>query len=75
MVKKKSKIFPGDLVVWINEHNTGNILEAGVVIELHYNEFASCHGAKIAWESGIFWSPLKQLVKVEKGEHEISKKR
>ncbi len=62
---KKNKVKPGDLVAWINEVESGNILEAGVVIELHYNEAASLHGAKIAWETGIYWSPLDQIVKVD----------
>ena len=61
---KKNKIQPGDLVGWLRESTKGKIQEAGVVIELVYNDSVNLAGAKIAWESGVFWSPLDQVVKL-----------
>ena len=60
----KNKIQSGDLVGWLSEHTKDKIQEAGVVIELAYNDSVNLAGAKIAWKSGVFWSPLDQIVKL-----------
>ena len=69
---QKNKIKPGDLVIWANEAESGNILEVGVVTSLeesHPNDGMSpMKGARIIWESGVFWSPLEQVVSVKEYE-------
>tara|TARA_B100001094_G_C17619598_1_gene525186 strand:+ start:352 stop:567 length:216 start_codon:yes stop_codon:yes gene_type:complete len=63
---KQTEILPGDLVVWLNEFESGNILETGVAVGLE-NGYKVKHvkGAWVAWKSGVYWSPLKQIVKVD----------
>ena len=73
---KKNKIHPGDLVIWANEAQSGKILEVGVVLSLKdsepYDGIGTMKGVRIVWESGVYWSPLEQIVKVDEGEYEIS---
>lgn len=73
---KKNKIHPGDLVIWANEAQSGKILEVGVVLSLKdsvpNDNMSPMKGARIIWESGVYWSPLEQIVKVDEGEYEIS---
>jgi hypothetical protein len=61
---KQTEILPGDLVIWLNEFESGNILETGVVMGLDIGLGHIC-GAWIAWKPGVYWSPLKQIVKVD----------
>ena len=69
---QKNKIKPGDLVIWANEAETGDILEVGVVTSLEESrpndEMSPMKGARIIWESGVFWSPLEQVVSVKEYE-------
>ena len=69
---QKNKIKPGDLVIWANEAESGDILEVGVVTSLEESQpndgMSSMKGARIIWESGVFWSPLEQVVSVKEYE-------
>ena len=69
---QKNKIKPGDLVIWANEAESGDILEVCVVTSLEESQpndgMSSMKGARIIWESGVFWSPLEQVVSVKEYE-------
>lgn len=68
-MKKINKIKPGDLVIWANEAESGQIQEVGVVTSLENSEpndgMSPMKGARIIWETGIYWSPLEQIVSVK----------
>jgi len=80
-MSKKNKIRPGDLVIWLNEAESGNIQEVGVVTSLEESApndgMSAMKGAKIIWEHGVFWSPIHQIVSVKEyeGKNEISAQR
>jgi len=69
---QKNKIKPGDLVIWANEAESGDILEVGVVTSLEESQpndgMSPMKGVRIIWESGVFWSPLEQVVSVKEYE-------
>ena len=69
---QKNKIKPGDLVIWANEAETGDILEVGVVTSLEESrpndEMSPMKGAWIIWETGAYWSPIGQIVSVKEYE-------
>ena len=75
---QKNKIKPGDLVIWANEAETGDILEVGVVTSLEESrpndKMSPMKGARIIWETGVFWSPLEQIVSVKEYEENNSKR-
>ena len=75
---QKSKIKPGDLVIWSNEAETGQILEVGVVTSLEdsspNDDMSPMKGARIIWETGVYWSPLEQIVSVKEYEESINQK-
>mgnify|MGYP003327193792 CR=1 FL=1 len=75
---QKNKIKPGDLVIWANEAESGDILEVGVVTSLEESQpndgMSPMKGAKIIWETGVFWSPLEQIVSVKEYEKINSKR-
>lgn len=75
---KKKKIKPGDLVIWVNEAIEGKIQEVGVVTSLENSvpndDLSPIPGARIIWESGVYWSPLEQVVSVKEYE-QADKKR
>lgn len=77
-MNQKNKIKLGDLVIWANEAESGQIQEVGVVTSLEDNQpndkMNPIKGARIIWESGVFWSPLKQIVSVKEYE-KINKER
>lgn len=72
---KNNDLNPGDLVGWKKEINEGKVLEAGVVLELVDRvdeDNKVIKGAKIVWESGVFWSPIDLMEKLEEDLHEVS---
>lgn len=77
-MNQKNKIKLGDLVIWANEAESGQIQEVGVVTSLEdsqpNDEMNPMKGARIIWESGVFWSPLEQIVSVKEYE-KINKER
>ena len=77
-MNQKNKIKLGDLVIWANEAESGQIQEVGVVTSLEdsqpNDEMCPMKGARIIWESGVFWSPLEQIVSVKEYE-KINKER
>ena len=77
-MNQKNKIKLGDLVIWANEAESGQIQEVGVVTSLEdsqpNDEMSPMKGARIIWETGVFWSPLEQIVSVKEYE-KINKER
>ena len=75
---KENKIRPGDLVIWVNEAESGKIQEVGVVTSLENSVpndgMSSMKGARIIWEHGVYWSPLEQIVSVKEYEKNNSKR-
>ena len=70
-MKKKNDIKPGHLVIWRNEAQTGKILEVGVVLGLEESspfDDSPLSGARIMWETGVYWSPLEQIISVKEYE-------
>ena len=63
----KTNLQKGDLVAWTCEIKTGKILEVGIVLGFEHKVIASNEtlGAKVAWKSGAYWTPVEQLLKVE----------
>ena len=63
----KKNLQKGDLVAWTCEIKTGKILEVGIVLGFDHKVIASKEtlGAKVAWKSGAYWTPVEQLLKVE----------
>lgn len=63
----KKNLQKGDLVAWTCEIKTGKILEVGIVLGFEHKVIASKEtlGAKVAWKSGAYWTPVEQLLKVE----------
>jgi len=63
----KTNLQKGDLVAWTCEIKTGKILEVGIVLGFEHKVIASKEtlGAKVAWKSGAYWTPVEQLSKVE----------
>ena len=75
---KENKIRPGDLVIWVNEAESGQIQEVGVVTSLENSvpndNMSPMKGALIIWESGVYWSPLDQVVSVKEYEENNPKR-
>ncbi len=73
---KENKIRPGDLVIWANEAESGQIQEVGVVTSLENSvpndNMSPMKGARIIWETGVYWSPLDQIVSVKEYEENNS---
>ena len=62
----KTNLQKGDLVAWSCEIKMGKVLEVGIVLSIEHKVVAyeDTLGAKVAWKSGAYWTPVEQLSKV-----------
>ena len=57
-------IRPGDLVAWAVDLVCEELSETGIVLDLSESN-AGLDGARIAWKSGVYWSPLGAIRNVK----------
>ena len=65
----RHNIKEGELVMWQLDLICEDLSETGIVIEI-VADSAGIPGAKVAWKSGVYWSPV-ELIRSIKDYHAL----